>query len=106
MATALLAAEQGYQVAAWDISEVGIQKIKEVAGDLAAQIHLIVCDIANETPVKEAMEQTVAIGKPHMLVNNAGPVAIGINAGFMEMMNTAMEMIHYVTTDFLESKPE
>jgi 3-oxoacyl-[acyl-carrier protein] reductase len=106
MATALLAAEQGYQVAAWDISEAGILKTKELAGDLAAQIHPIVCDIANEVAVKGAMEKTVAIGKPHMLVNNAGPVAIGTNAGFMDMMNAAMGMIHYVTTAFLESKPE
>ncbi|KAL3455920.1 hypothetical protein BJX64DRAFT_294589 [Aspergillus heterothallicus] len=106
MATALLAAEQGYQVAAWDVSETGIQKTQELAGARASQIHSIICDIADEAAVKSAMGKTLQIGKPHMLVNNAGPVAIGKNAGFMEMMNAAMGMIHFVTTAFLETKPE
>lgn len=106
MATALLAAEQGYQVAAWDISEQGILKTKELAGDLASSIHPIICDVANAKAVAQAMVQTVAIGKPHMLVNNAGPVAIGRTTEFMDMVNAAFSMIHHVTTAFLETKPE
>jgi 3-oxoacyl-[acyl-carrier protein] reductase len=51
------------------------------------------------------MEQTLNIGKPHMLVNNAGPVAIGKEADFMEMMNAAMGMNHFITSAFLEIKP-
>lgn len=105
MATALVAASQGYQVACWDISEQGMLKTKEQAGDLAGQIHAIVCDIANEPAVKKAMEETVAIGKPHMLVNNAGPVAVGQNNSFMGKMLDAMAMIDYVTRAFLETNP-
>jgi NAD(P)-dependent dehydrogenase (short-subunit alcohol dehydrogenase family) len=51
------------------------------------------------------MKKTVLIGKPHMLVNNAGPVAIGSSAGFLDMMTAAMKMIHFVTEDFLATKP-
>lgn len=101
----MLAARQGYQVACWDISEQGILKTKEEAGELGAQIHPIVCDIANEDEVRKAMEKTTSIGKPHMLVNNAGPVAVGQSNPFMEKMNQAMAMIHYITTAFLETKP-
>ncbi|KAL5338518.1 hypothetical protein BJX70DRAFT_398657 [Aspergillus crustosus] len=99
MVTALLAAKQGYQVATWDISEAGISRTLEAAGALASQIHPLICDIRDELAVKEAMQQTIRVGKPHMQVNNAGPVAIGRTAGFMEM-------IHYVTSAFLETKPE
>lgn len=105
MATALLAAKQGYQVAAWDISEQGVLKTQELADNLKSSIHPIICDVANEEAVNEAMKKTVAIGKPHMLVNNAGPVAIGKQAGFMDMTTAAFGMIHYVTTAFLETKP-
>lgn len=105
MATALVAARQGYEVACWDISEHGMQKTKEQAGDLSNQIHSIICDIANEEAVKKAMAQTTAIGKPHMLVNNAGPVAVGQAHKFMDKMTEAMAMIDYVTTAFLETKP-
>ncbi|KAJ5815179.1 Short-chain dehydrogenase [Penicillium riverlandense] len=105
MATALLAAEQGYQVAAWDIVEGGVQKTKELAGDLSSQIYPIICDVADETAVKAAMEKTVAIGKPHMLVNNAGPVAIGKTAGFMDMTSAAFGMVHFITTAFLDTNP-
>ncbi|KAH8897316.1 NAD(P)-binding protein [Thozetella sp. PMI_491] len=105
MATALLAAQQGYQVAGWDISEQGVLKTKELAGELASQIHPIVCDIADENAVKEAMAATEKIGKPHMLVNNAGPVAIGKPRSFLEMMDAAMRMISLPTVAFLETQP-
>jgi NAD(P)-dependent dehydrogenase (short-subunit alcohol dehydrogenase family) len=105
MATALLAAQQGYRVAAWDIMEPALQKLKELAGDASSQIHTVICDVADESQVKAAMAKTVAIGKPHMLVNNAGPVAIGSEAGFMEMTLAAMGMIHFLTTAFLETHP-
>lgn len=105
MATALLAAKQGYQVAGWDISEQGILKTKELAGDLASQIHPIVCDIADEKAIQNAMTETLRIGKPHMLVNNAGPVALGKTSGFLEMMDQAMKMFQYPTVAFLGTEP-
>ena len=105
MATALLAAKQGYQVACWDISEQGILKTKELAGELTSQIHPIVCDIADEKAVQNAMAETLKLGQPHMLVNNAGPVAIGKTRGFLEMMDAAMKMIQYPTAAFLETSP-
>ncbi|KAL4873854.1 hypothetical protein BDV12DRAFT_192295 [Aspergillus spectabilis] len=107
LATALLAAKQGYQVAAWDISEAGISRTQEAAGPLVKKIHPIICDIGDENAVKEAMQRTTKIGKHHMLVNNASPVATGKTAGIMDMMmDAAMKMIHYVTTAFLETNPE
>lgn len=105
MATALLAAKQGYQVAAWDISEAGIERTKQQAGLFGSAIHPITCDVSQQNAVREAMAKTVQIGKPHMLVNNAGPVAIGQNASFMEMTTAANGMIFYVTTAFLETSP-
>lgn len=105
MSTALLAVKQGYEVAGWDISEAGVLKTKELAASSGSRIHPIVCDVAKEDQVKEAMAKTLRIGKPHMLVNNAGPVAIGTSAGFPEMMAAANGMIHYVTSAFLDTKP-
>lgn len=103
MATALLSVQQGYKVAAWDISEKGVLKTKELAGENADSVVPIVCDIANEKAVREAMKKTQELGPVRMLVNNAGPVAIGTNAGFMEMTQAAFGMIHYVTEAFLEA---
>lgn len=75
------------------------------AGQNKASIYPIICDLANEDDVKRAMKQTSDIGKPHCLVNNAGPVAIGKTSGFLEMCDAAMKMIHYPTTAFLETQP-
>lgn len=105
MATALLAAQQGYQVACWDISEEGTKRTKENAGSLVSRIHPITCDIADEKAVQTAIADTLKIGKPHMLVNNAGPVAIGKTRSFIEMTDAAMKMIHYPTAAFLETQP-
>lgn len=93
-------------MACWDISKTGILKTKDEAGELAtSHIHPIICDIAEEDAVKKAMAETVAIAKPHVLVNNAGPVAVGEVSPFMDMMLKAMAMIHHVTTAFLATEP-
>lgn len=95
----------GLSRAAWDILEQGIQKTKQRACELASQIHPIVCDVANESEVLKAMRKTEAIGKPHLLANNAGPVAIGKDSRFIAPTTAAFGMIHYVTTAFPETKP-
>lgn len=106
MATALLAVSQGYRVSAWDVVPQGLDKLKELAGDKATSIYPTLCDIANKEAVEASMKDVVAkLGTPHMLVNNAGPVAIGTQAGFMDMMTAAMGMIHYITEAFLATKP-
>ncbi|KAM0753424.1 NAD(P)-binding protein [Meredithblackwellia eburnea MCA 4105] len=105
LATAILSAQQGYEVAAWDISAEGLKKTIELAGEYSSNVHPVTCDIASEEAVKAAMVETVKIGQPMMLVNNAGPVAIGGKGGFMDMTTAAMAMIHYPTTAFLETNP-
>lgn len=107
MATALLAVSQGYRVSAWDIVPQGLEKLKEHAGHKASMIYPTLCDIASKEAVEAGMAEVVAqLGKPHMLVNNAGPVAIGTHSGFMDMMTAAMGMIHYITDAFLATKPD
>ncbi|KAI5480258.1 hypothetical protein MNV49_001217 [Pseudohyphozyma bogoriensis] len=105
LATAVLAAKQGYKVAAWDISSEGLKKTIEMAGEFASSIHPFTCDIADEAAVNTAMAETAKVGTPMMLVNNAGPVAIGGKGGFMDMTAAAFAMVHYPTTAFLETKP-
>lgn len=65
---------------------------------MASRIHPVISDVAKEQAVLEGMKKTVAIGKPHILVNNAGPVAIGAKAGFIDMVEATFSMIHFVTT--------
>lgn len=51
LATAVLAAKQGYQVAAWDISAEGLKRTIELAGEFKSSIHPIIADIASESAV-------------------------------------------------------
>ncbi|KXS99974.1 hypothetical protein AC578_794 [Pseudocercospora eumusae] len=110
MSTALLAAQQGYKVAAWDVNESGLFRTKELAGPyFSSQIFPILCDVSKSSSVSSALSQTLAeVGNPLMLVNNAGPIAIGKfgQDSFMEMMEKAMSMIHYPTEAFLGTSPE
>jgi 3-oxoacyl-[acyl-carrier protein] reductase len=55
--------------------------------------------------IKEAMRETLKLGRPHLLVNNAGPTAIGTNLGFSDAVTAAVGSVQLVTSAFLAAEP-
>jgi 3-oxoacyl-[acyl-carrier protein] reductase len=106
-AATILAAMQGYKVAAWDINAEGNQRTIARAGQYAKSILPVVVDVADKAAVERAMAETVAgLGKPKLLVNNAGPVALGRKWEFLEALDAAVGSIQKVTEAFLATEPE
>jgi NAD(P)-dependent dehydrogenase (short-subunit alcohol dehydrogenase family) len=105
-AACVLAAQQGLRVAAWDINPEGAARTVERAGDVGDRIHPVVADVADAAAVASAMRETVEVlGVPTLLVNNAGPTAIGNNLDFDGAINAALGSIEKVTEAFLATSP-
>lgn len=104
-ATAVQAARMGLSVAAWDFKPEGVQKTIEMAGEHGRLITPIRADVTSDTAIRQAMLETIKLGPPLMLVNNAGPTAIGTNLIFSEAVTAAIGSVQMVTTAFLETKP-
>jgi len=106
-ATAILAAQQGLKVAAWDINADGVSETLERAGDAAGNILPIGVDLGDDASVAEAMERTLAFAKPRYLANVAGPRMIGLEGAwdFSEVIALAVGMIHRVSQAFIATEP-
>lgn len=105
-ATCVLAAQQGLRVAAWDINAEGAQRTVARAGEHGHLIHPVVADVADGDAVRRAMDETVeALGAPTLLVNNAGPTAIGNNLDFDGAIHAALGSVEKVTETFLAAGP-
>lgn len=76
-----------------------------MAGEWGRAIYPVICDVGNAAAVAQAMEATLKIGKPHMLVNNAGPVTLGRKTDFIEMVTSAAQMVYYPSTAFYGTEP-
>src|SRR5690349_3093064 len=101
----ILAAQQGMKVAAWDINADGAKRTVDRAGEYGSSIAPIVADVADAGAVTAAMQQTVdTLGAPTLLVNNAGPTAIGNNLNFDQALNAAVGSIQKVTEAFLAAQ--
>jgi NAD(P)-dependent dehydrogenase (short-subunit alcohol dehydrogenase family) len=113
-AAVILAAMQGYKVAAWDINPEGNARTIAKAGpELAKQIVPITVDLGDPAAIQRAMDETVkALGKPKLVVNNAAPVAIGkppaspTPADFLQMIDMAIGSVQQVTSAFIATEPE
>ena len=72
-ATAILAAQHGLKVAAWDMFAEGVQETIERAGEFGYNIKPIQADLSSDEDVSRAMQETLEFCKPKYLANVAGP---------------------------------
>jgi NAD(P)-dependent dehydrogenase (short-subunit alcohol dehydrogenase family) len=105
-ATAILAAQQGLTVAAWDIDLAGAERTVDRAGEAGSSISPFVADVADSVAVQSAMQATAGqLGKPTLLVNNAGPAALGTSLDFSQALDAALGSVQKVTEAFLATNP-
>jgi len=104
-ATAVLAARMGLKVAAWDFKLEGVQRTIELAGEDGGSIHPINCDVTSKDAIAGAMQKTCELGPPMLLVNNAGPTAIGTDLVFSDAVTAAVGSVEMVTEAFLATDP-
>ena len=104
-ATAVLAARQGYRVAAWDVNLDGVARTAQAAGEFGNAISAIACDVADAAAIQVAMDRSAALGPLVGLVNNAGPVAIGRDPHFGDTVKDAIGSVQMVTAAFLSHGP-
>ena len=100
-ATALAATLSGLSVAVWDIDERGaadtVTLVEEVGGKAVA----IVVDVANQSAVISAWEQTLPLGNCCYLVNNAGPPSTA-SGPFADNIVRALGSMELVTMQWLD----
>lgn len=104
-ATAILAAQSGLKVAAWDIVEDGIQETINRAGEFGKNIFPVGADLSSEKSIKLAMEKTLTFCKPLYLANVAGPKMLNTKWEFDEVISIALGMIRKVSVAFQETNP-
>lgn len=106
-ATAILAAQNGYKVAAWDMLAEGVSETIERAGDSGKNIKAFQADLSSNDDVARAMKETLKFCKPKYLANVAGPRMLG-NEGafnFERVVGQACAMIQRLSIAFEESNP-
>lgn len=104
-AAAVLAARQGYRVAAWDINPEGVERTVKAAGEFGKSITLISGNVSDANAIQAAMDKSAALGPLVGLVNNAGPVAIGREPQFGDTVKDAIASVQMMTDAFLARKP-
>ena len=71
-ATAVKLASEGAQVVAIDLNEEKLATLREEIGGLGGKVLTLVCDVANEAAVNQAVATAKAqLGMIHILINNA-----------------------------------
>jgi NAD(P)-dependent dehydrogenase (short-subunit alcohol dehydrogenase family) len=104
-ATAVQAARMKLRVAAWDFRVAAVQDTIKLAGDSGSQITPIEADVTSKEAIARAMQATTRLGAPSMLVNNAGPTAIGTELVFSDAVTAAVGSVQMVTEAFLATQP-
>lgn len=99
-ATAILAAQHGLKVAAWDMFVEGVQETIERAGEFGCNIKPIQADLASDEAVDRAMKETLEFCKPKYLANVAGPKMLNTQWNYEEVVGIACGMIHRLCTAF------
>lgn len=105
-ATAILAAQGGYKVAAWDIFAEEIQETIERAGKAGEKIKAFQADLCLDEDVERAMKETLEFCKPKYLANVAGPKMLNNQWDFQEVTGIAVGMIHRLCLAFEATDPE
>jgi len=79
---------------------------RRAAGGVSSSIAPFVADVADGATVQSAMQATTEqLGAPTLLVNNAGPTAIGTNLDFGQAVDAALGSVQKVTEAFLAANP-
>lgn len=105
-ATSVLAAQQGLKVAAWDINIEGALRTVDRARDFGESIIPVKADIGSEEAIRDAFAETLeTLGKPTLIVNNAGPTILGQTLPFGGAIQEAMGSVHWITEQFLTLEP-
>lgn len=105
-ATSILAAQMGLKVAAWDIDLAGAQATVDRAGEFGDSIVPILANVGDEEAVRGAFAETVEkLGKPTLVVNNAGPTILGQTLPFGDAVQDAIASVHYISEQFLALEP-
>lgn len=105
-ATSILAAQMGLKVAAWDINPAGAQATVERAGEFGGSIVPIIGNVGDEEDVRRSFAETVEkLGKPTLVVNNAGPTILGQRLPFDAAVQEAIASVHYISEQFLALEP-
>jgi len=104
--TSILAAQMGLKVAAWDMNPAGAHATVERAGDYGHLITPIIANLSSAEQIEAAFAETLEkVGKPTLLVNNAGPTILGQKLPFGAAVEEALGSIHNITEKFLALEP-
>lgn len=105
-ATALLAAKQGLNVAAWDIDDARLSGVLDEIRALGVRAHGEVADVADPGAVTAAMTRTAdALGAIRMLHNNAGPPS-SVPLEFSEGIRISITSVQQVTEAWVPHRPD
>jgi NAD(P)-dependent dehydrogenase (short-subunit alcohol dehydrogenase family) len=104
-ATAVLAAQLGLKVAAWDLDAAAVRGTIEKAGEYGENILPVAGDVTDDAAVAAAMAATTEWMRPGFLVNNAGPTSLGTDWDFDQVVAAAVGSVHRVTEAFLATDP-
>ena len=75
-ATAVMLAQAGVSIAAWDLDKDSLDAVFDEIQGLGVVCHPVVADLTDQSSVDDAWRQSMKIGQPvRYLVNNAGPAA-------------------------------
>lgn len=104
-ATAILAAQGGLKVAAWDMYAEGVKETVERAGEYGKNIQAFQADLGSKEAIDKAMKETLEFCKPLYLANVAGPKMLNSQWDYEEVISIAVGMIHNLCLAFEATRP-
>ena len=105
-ATALIAADQGLNIGAWDLQEEPLVSLAEELRSKGVNVHTEVADVSDQAAVNRAMQATVgALGPIRFLHNNAGPPS-SVPLGFAEGVRISVGSVQMVTEAWVPHRPD
>ena len=95
--TALLAADQGLRVSAWDLNEAGLDETARLIRGSGGAVHTVPGDVSSPDVVQRGIESVTAVlGPVRYLHNNAGPSA-GAPLEFEEALRISVGSVRRLT---------
>lgn len=105
-ATALGAARQGLNVAAWDLNEELLAGVLDEIREIGVRAHGEVADVSDASEVEAAMNASVdALGPIRLLHNNAGPPS-SVEIDFDEAIRICIGSVRHVTETWVPHRPD
>lgn len=104
--TALAAARQGLNVAAWDINEQNLDGVVAEIRQLGVRAHAAIADVGDALAVESAMAASAReLGPIRMLHNNAGPPS-SVPLEFTEAVALCVGSVQKVTEAWAAHRPD